>query len=144
MSEPWDISDFDRLSTYCSDHADEFGGRFADGEQIFGVLFTDHVPEHDVALRQLLSHPELLTVRIADRPWRDVEAAKDRIVGLLLTGPKRHPAVNYVGIGLHDGQFRVVVMIDSSQREAEEEIRLLAQPEPLTTMLVGKVHRRSA
>ena len=130
MPDPYDIADFDRFDAYCASHEDEFGGRFADGERLFGALFTDHVADHEAALRALLGHPELITVRAADRPWRDVEAAKQRMARLLMGIPdhpeQRHPAVTGLGVGMTDGQFGITVMVDPERRDAAEEIVALA------------------
>jgi hypothetical protein len=131
-----DITDFDRVRNYCASHEDEFGGRFADGERIFGVLFTGHRADHELSLRALLSHPELLTVRSASRTWREVELANLRLQRLLLgtadDPAQRHPAVNGVGIAMADGQFKIAVIVDPERRDAVEEVVSLAQPEPVT------------
>jgi hypothetical protein len=145
VPEPHDLADFDRFDVYCAAHQDEFGGRFADGERIFGVLFTDHVDEHEASLRALLSHPELVVVRCADRPWRELEEANRRLARLLMGIPdhpdQRHPAVNGMGIGMADGQFTIMVMVDPERRDAVEEIVALVHPEPITIHLAGPMHR---
>ena len=116
---------------YCAVHSDEFGGAFSDGEHLFGALFTGHLAVHKAALRVLLSRPELVSIRAADRSLVEVQAASRRLGERLMAGRDRHGAVVGVSPSLHEGQFLPFVYVSDCSPEVAAEITARAHPEAI-------------
>jgi hypothetical protein len=138
VGNPFDV---ERIREYGGTVPAEFGGVFVEmGTTV--VLFTQHLDAHRTALDALLATPGLVEVRPARRTWRDLEAAQQRVVGLLIT-PHRHPAIYGVGLSLEEGQFVVMVIVDVGQPEAADQVRALCDPEQLWIRLARGPSRRS-
>lgn len=77
---------------YADEHAREFGGLlFEPGPpHVCIVFFTDHVGEHERALRQLVPHPELLSVRRSRFGEADLEAMREELDGFIDVTPYTH------------------------------------------------------
>jgi hypothetical protein len=69
------------LQAYGDDHAAEFAGLFIDHESggVLVMLFTDHIAEHDAAIRQLVRPGAPIEVRHAPLAETDLMALMNRI-----------------------------------------------------------------
>jgi hypothetical protein len=135
------VADSDLVRQYGASEAPaEFGGVFFEGP-VLVALFTDGLERHLAALRDLLHEPELLSVRLAARPWSEVQHSKDAVAQALLH-PRRHPAVWTVGIMVVDGQFAVSVGISPYGARIAREVREAVAPHAIVVQRRGPVRPR--
>ena len=99
------------LQAYGDDHAAEFAGLFIDQAAggVLVMLFTDHIAEHDAAIRQLVRPDARVEVRHAPIAETDLMALMDRItaddarlkaLGVAVLTTSLDPRANRVGVGV--------------------------------------------
>ena len=105
----------------------EYGGVYLRSAQ-WVVLFTDHLPAHEAALRELVPAPEVVVVRQAQRTWEDLKRIQHEVSQKLMID-ERYPGVGTVGIGTRGGeQFAVLVGVHPCNPDAVADIVRLVEP----------------
>lgn len=121
----------DRLSdeaavTRYAESQPTFGGHYRKGSRLV-VMFTDDLPEHEAAIRQLVSNRRHVLIRHANRTWAQVQHANEWIAQRVMQ--REDTNMTSVGIRLKGDQFAIFVEVYPYSDAAARRVRELAAPE---------------
>lgn len=114
------------IEAYGAQFPGEYGGAYLRAGR-WVVLFTDRLSAHQAALRELVSAPDDVVVRPAQRTWEDLKRIQQE-VGQKLMIDEQYPGVSVVGIGTSGEQFAVLVGVHPCTEEVVADIARRVEP----------------